>query len=153
MNRSLTLWGIAGAIVGLVVAVALAIAVGLAALVTDASSASWNETTLSWTATGDDSLTGTATTYDIRFAIFPITAANFATATRWLGPPVKIPSPPGTLETVTITGLTPSTTYWFAVKTADEVPNWSGLSNVVTRATTAVPDTIRPAPVTDLRSP
>ena len=34
--------------------------------------------TLIWTAPGDDSLTGTATRYDIRYSLFPITDENFA---------------------------------------------------------------------------
>jgi chitodextrinase len=106
---------------------------------------------LRWTAVGDDSLSGTATTYDIRYSTSLITAANFAGATPWSG--VKTPAPVGTLETLTITGLTPSTTYWFAIKVADEVPNWSAISNVVSKTTLAPPDTTRPAPIITLEAP
>jgi chitodextrinase len=49
-----------------------------------------------------------------------------------------------------VTGLQPSTTYWFAIKTADEVPNWSGISNILSRTTLAAPDAVRPAPVANL---
>jgi phosphodiesterase/alkaline phosphatase D-like protein len=108
----------------------------------------WNSITLSWTTPGDDSLSGTASQFDLRYSLSPITAANFATATRWLAMPA--PLAPGTRQSVIVTGLTPATTYYFAIKTADDVPNWSLISNIVSRATTAAPDSIRPAPVASL---
>jgi phosphodiesterase/alkaline phosphatase D-like protein len=104
-----------------------------------------NSVQLSWTTTGDDSLTGTASQFDLRYATFAITSANFASATRWVGTPT--PGPAGTRHTTTVTGLSPSTTYWFAIKTADDVPNWSAISNIISRATLAAPDTVRPAQV------
>jgi chitodextrinase len=113
----------------------------------DAQVVTWNSVPLSWTAPGDDSLTGTATQYDLRYSTALITAANFDAATPWTGVPV--PGPAGTHQSVIITGLQPSTTYWFAMKTRDEVPNWSVMSNVISRATLAAPDTIRPAQVAD----
>ncbi len=103
----------------------------------------WNSVTLNWTTPGDDSLSGTASQFDLRYATSPITSANFASATRVTGLPA--PAVPGTRQSMLVTGLTPNTTYWFAIKTGDEVPNWSGLSNVVSKATTAAPDTVRPA--------
>jgi phosphodiesterase/alkaline phosphatase D-like protein len=108
----------------------------------------WNSVTLGWTTTGDDSVTGTAAQFDLRYSTSLITASNFASATRWTSMPT--PAAPGTRQTVTVTGLLPATTYYFAIKTADEVPNWSLISNVVSRLTAATPDTIRPAPVTNL---
>src|SRR5262249_53507445 len=54
---------------------------------------------------------------------------------------------PGTHQSATVTGLSPSTTYYFAIKTGDEVPNWAPISNVVTATTTVAPDLIRPAPL------
>jgi PKD repeat protein len=41
------------------------------------------------------------------------------------------PSPnlAGSAEAFVVTGLSPDTTYYFALKTADEVPNWSPISN------------------------
>jgi chitodextrinase len=97
---------------------------------------------LSWTAPGDDSLTGTAAQYDLRYSTSAITAANFSSATR-----VTIPAPaaPGASEGATVTGLQPATTYWFAIKTADDAGNWAGISNVISKATASAPDTIRPA--------
>jgi hypothetical protein len=83
---------------------------------------------LSWTAPGDDGTTGTATTYDIRYRVgVPITEASWATATEVMGEPA--PKPAGSSETFTVTGLSAGTTYYFAIKTADEKPNWSPISN------------------------
>jgi phosphodiesterase/alkaline phosphatase D-like protein len=110
--------------------------------------APWNSVPLSWTTPGDDSLTGTASQFDLRYSTALITATNFGSATRATGLPA--PAAPGTHQSFTVTGLAPNTIYYFAIKTADEVPNWSGLSNVVSRTTTAAPDTIRPAPIANL---
>lgn len=104
----------------------------------------WNSVTLTWTTPGDDNLTGTASQFDIRYSTSPITAANFGSATRWTTG-VPVPAVPGTRQSVTITGLLPSTTYYLAMKTADEVPNWAGISNVASKTTTAAPDVVRPA--------
>ena len=40
------------------------------------------------------------------------------------------PAAAGTSQNMTVSGLTASTTYYFAMKTSDEVPNTSALSNV-----------------------
>jgi len=104
----------------------------------------WNSATLSWTTPGDDGMTGTASQFDIRYSTSPITAANFASAARWTTG-VPVPGLPGTAQNVVVTGLTPSTTYYFAIKTGDEVPNWAGISNVATKTTAVAPDVIRPA--------
>lgn len=106
----------------------------------------WNSVLLTWTTPGDDSLTGTASQFDIRYSTAAITAANFASATRWTSG-VPAPATPGSVQSVRVTGLTPGTTYWFAIKTGDDVPNWSLISNIVQKTTTAVPDTLRPAPI------
>jgi phosphodiesterase/alkaline phosphatase D-like protein len=107
-----------------------------------------NSVQLAWTTPGDDSLTGTASQFDLRYSTSAITAANFASATRWTGTPA--PAAPGTRQSTTVTGLQPSTTYWFAIKTADEVPNWSGISNIISVTTLPPSDTIRPARVASL---
>ena len=116
--------------------------------VADAQTVTWNSVALTWTTPGDDSLSGTASQFDLRYSTTAITAANFAAATRWTGTPA--PGPSGTTQSATVTGLQPSTSYWFAIKTADEVPNWSGISNIISRTTLAGPDAVRPAPVTNL---
>jgi hypothetical protein len=98
---------------------------------------------LRWTAPGDDGTSGRATTYDARYTTAgPLTDATFAAAIRITTP---APGVSGTAEAVTATGLTPGVRYWFALKTADEVPNWSPLSNVVDAVTASTPDTTPPA--------
>ena len=100
---------------------------------------------LIWTAPGDDGSVGTASQYDIRYSISTITDANWASATQVTGEPA--PKTPGSAETFTVTGLQNGTAYYFAIRTADEVPNWSALSNVAQRATL---DQIAPARIDDL---
>lgn len=88
---------------------------------------------LTWTAPGDDGNSGTAAEYDLRYAPFPITEGTFAIAARaWDAP---TPEPAGTPQGHGITGLMACTPYWFALKTRDEVGNWSAMSNVA-QATT-----------------
>lgn len=125
----------------------LAAAIGLAGAA--GAQVTSNSVQLSWTTTGDDSLSGTASQFDLRYSTATITTANFASATRWTGTPA--PGAPGTRQSTTVTGLQPNTTYWFAMKTGDEVPNWSALSNVISRTTLpAAADAVRPAPITTL---
>lgn len=97
----------------------------------------WDSVTLSWTAPGDDGSTGTAQVYDIRYSTSPITSANWASATQVSNEPS--PRPAGSSESFTVTGLIPSTSYYFAVKAADEVGNWSGVSNSPSGTTLAQP--------------
>ena len=104
-----------------------------------------NSVTLTWTAPGDDSLTGNATRYDIRYSTAAITRANFSAAAAVASPPAPVAS--GTSQSFVVTGLQPATTYWFAIKTQDDAGNWSLISNVASKATLAAPDLIRPAPV------
>jgi|GEM_PF-1262444 len=91
---------------------------------------------LTWTAP-EDAGSGAATTYDIRYSTSPITEANFGAATPVSNPPS--PKPAGSTENFTVTGLTPGTTYYFAVRSADFFGNTSTLSNVVTEATNFAP--------------
>jgi len=111
-----------------------------------------NSITLNWTATGDDDgITGTATIYDIRYANTPITGSNFASATQVTGEPA--PQVSGSAQSIIINGLSASSTYYFAMKVADEVPNWSNVSNVVVTKTLYVPpasDVTAPATVNNL---
>ena len=88
---------------------------------------------LSWTAPGDDGSVGTATTYDIRYSTSAISDANWGAATPVTGEPS--PSSAGSSESMTVSSLLPDTTYFFALKTSDEVPNESALSNVPSTTT------------------
>jgi len=118
--------------------------------VTDLHALATTETsiTLGWTAPGDDSTSGTASQYELRYSTSPITALNFSQATLVNGVPA--PGPAGSEDSVTVSGLETGTTYYFALITADEVPNWSGLSNVAAIATSS--DTTAPAAISDLSS-
>jgi len=91
---------------------------------------------LTWTAPGDDGHVGTADEYDIRYSTSMITDANWGSATQCTGEPA--PSVAGSGETFTVRGLASGTTYYFAIKTRDEVPNWSPLSNIVSGRTKEV---------------
>lgn len=103
---------------------------------------------LHWKAPGDDGWTGTAAEYDIRHFNAPITEQNWNQATQVTGEPA--PNPGGQIQEHRIDGLTPSTPYFFAVKTRDEVPNESGVSN--TAIDTTLRDQVPPWPVNDLRT-
>jgi hypothetical protein len=92
---------------------------------------------LDWTTVGDDGSTGTATSYDVRQSTSPITSiGEFQAATPITGT-LPAPALSGLFQTVTVTGLQPGTTYYFAMRVSDEVPNAGALSNVVMATTTA----------------
>ena len=92
---------------------------------------------LTWTASGDDGLTGTATSYDIRYALTAITDdATFNAAMQVKAEPA--PASTGSSESYTVPGLNPESTYHFALKIADNVGNTSTLSNGTSAATGAV---------------
>ena len=99
-----------------------------------AGSPTFNSVTLTWTATGDDGTVGTANFYDVRYSTSLITNENWDTATKTTDEPK--PWPPGSTETFTVTGLSYSTTYYFAMKVIDNVGNPSGLSNFASETTT-----------------
>jgi len=102
--------------------------------------------TLTWTAPGDDGTTGTANLYDIRYSTSTITDVNWDSATQCTDEPA--PQPAGSSETFTVTGLDANTTYYFALKTSDEVPNESPLSNVASNTTKeASPNTMHVASI------
>lgn len=98
--------------------------------------------TLEWTAPGDDGMIGQANTYQIRYSTSPITEQNFSSASLAANPPP--PQPAGSAETFSVTNLQPSTTYFFAIKTADEAGNLSSISNIVTKTTAALPEACVP---------
>lgn len=89
--------------------------------------------TLAWTAPGDDNSTGTATSYDVRYFTSSITDANFSSATQVSSVPA--PKISGSSESLIVSGLSAGTTYYFAIKTSDELPNVSAISNIVSAST------------------
>ncbi len=96
-----------------------------------------NTTTLAWTASGDDSTVGTASSYDIRYSLSPIDEANFDLTTA--AAPSPLPQPSGTAETFQVQGLDFNTTYFFALRVLDERGNASQASNSPTGTTLGVP--------------
>jgi hypothetical protein len=109
------------------------------AAVTDLAAADHrsNSIGLAWTATGDDSTSGTASAYDIRYSMSPIDSGNFDSALEALGEPA--PRPSGEAEFFRVTGLDFNTTYYFAMKARDNWENWSGISNTVSGTTLGIP--------------
>jgi hypothetical protein len=91
-----------------------------------------NDTTsvkLSWMAPGDDGWLGLASQYDIRYSTSPLTDANWNAAT----PAVNsiIPGAPEQMQSGIVSGLPRGHNIYLAMKAGDEVPNYSGISNVV----------------------
>ena len=105
------------------------------AAITDlaASDPTTNSVNLSWTSPGDDGSSGTATAYDARYLTVTITESNWASATQVVGEPS--PSIAGSSESMTVLGLSSDTAYYFAIKTSDEIPNTSIISNVPSATT------------------
>jgi len=97
------------------------------------SAATTHSLTLTWTAPGDDGNNGTAAEYDIRYATSNIDNETWEFAINATGEPA--PGPAGSNETFVVGGLTPATTYYFALKTIDNAGNPSDLSNIAHRAT------------------
>lgn len=90
---------------------------------------------LQWTATGDDDLVGTAAGYELRYRAGGIDESLWEVAV-----PVEdlaTPSAPGSLEQAEVYGLSPETSYAFALKVVDDEGNRSALSNVETVFTPA----------------
>jgi hypothetical protein len=108
---------------------------------------------LAWSATGDDSLSGTADHYLVR----RLAGRDIASESDWAqATPVAgdIPSPgaPGTRQEMRVDGLNASSTYGFAVRVVDEADNLSALSNPLLVTTLPPSDTTYPSPIRDLRA-
>ncbi|MBD3287332.1 hypothetical protein GF337_00875, partial [candidate division KSB1 bacterium] len=101
----------------------------------NATSATSTSITLNWTAPGDDGIEGRASYYDIRYSENMIDDSNWDQAT--VAPGLPVPSAPNTAENFVLAGLSPATDYYFAVKTADDAFNWSGLSNIKQASTSS----------------
>ena len=85
---------------------------------------------LSWTAPGDDGTIGTASSYHVRTSTYPIlTEEDWEDAAGKAGEP--IPSPYGTPEEMTITGLNPGTYIYATIRARDDFFNWSPLGNCI----------------------
>src|SRR5262249_30650270 len=88
------------------------------------------EIRLTWTAPGDDGSSGTASAYIVKVSHSGLTAGNFDAAAdldRWITEPPPLPG--ASAETLFVFGLNPDSTWHFALKATDEVPNTSAISN------------------------
>ncbi len=98
---------------------------------------------LTWSAPGDDNNTGFASSYELKYSTASL--ANNATeaqadswwalATGVTGEPA--PRQAGTVENLTLAGLSASTRYYVAIRSVDEVGNISSTSNIASFVTSA----------------
>lgn len=87
--------------------------------------------TISWTAPGDDSTAGRATSYDLRYSTEEFDWDHFDSATQVADVPE--PKTAGETETLTITGLAAETEYYIALEGVDEEGNHGVMSNMVSQ--------------------
>lgn len=93
---------------------------------------------LGWTAPNDPPGGDPAAGYDIRYSTDPIeNDSDFENAQQLDDPPT--PSEPGEPDSASVSGLTPDTEYFFAIKSSDFAGNTSDLSNVPSATTDAAP--------------
>jgi chitodextrinase len=97
------------------------------------------EARLTWTAVGDDSLAGQASSYDLRWSRSPISGANWIQATRLT---TFAPLPSGSPENRVFGWLPAGETCYFALRARDLAGNESALSNLASVALPA--DTVAP---------
>jgi len=110
------------------------------ALLAAALTPSWagaDSVALTWTATGDDGSAGRASSYDIRYSETPVASdtSTWWSSATFIGS-LPAPAASGTRESLIVTGLAADKTYYFILRAADEIPNWSGFSNVAIKQTT-----------------
>ena len=95
---------------------------------------------LRWTAPGDDGMTGLANQYQIAYSESPVTG----NPDTWWNNAIQVGAPPapltpGTRHTFEVANLDSGKTYYFVLRTADEVPNWSEYSNTAVKSTIIIP--------------
>jgi WD40-like Beta Propeller Repeat/Fibronectin type III domain len=110
------------------------------------SDSTYATATLIWTSPGDDGADGQAFQYDVRYSTELFSESWWDSATACTTPPV--PKAAGEAETLLVSGLDDGL-WHFGVRTADEVPNWSEISNIVS---VTHEDNIPPADITDLEA-
>ena len=108
------------------------------------------EVRLTWTASGDNGSTGTATSYLVRYSASAISNDTAWSSATPVGSGVPTPQIAGSSEQMIVTGLTGGTTYYFAIRARDEIPNLGGLSNSPSGVAAAVVDTTPPSSITNL---
>jgi len=84
------------------------------------------DVTVGFIAPGDDGIMGKVTSYDVRYlANEPVTDANFDQARTFTG--TIVPTDPGTLQTIDVTGLLPETEYYIGIRANDNCHNSSNV--------------------------
>jgi hypothetical protein len=85
---------------------------------------------LTWSAPAEDASTGTGTvaSYLVRYSLNPINDANWGAASA-VTSGLPAAGVPGASQQMTVSGLVPGVTYYFAVRAQDEEPNLGGMSN------------------------
>lgn len=86
--------------------------------------------TVAWSLAGDDTIYGSAASYDVRYHTEPLTPANWAAAVPVSGPAGTHPNP--AKRTLEISGLAAGVAVHVGVKAIDDAGNTSALSNVIT---------------------
>jgi subtilisin family serine protease len=89
---------------------------------------------LSFTSTGDDGNSGTASCYEIRYSTSPIDSETDWNNSNNIFLDTD-PKSPGNSKLLTVKGLEPETTYHFAAKVGDNYANFSPISNTVSGTT------------------
>jgi hypothetical protein len=92
-----------------------------------AAPASNGRVTLTWTASGDDHSNGSASSYDLRYALDPLQESNWSDAVRIGNTPD--PAAAGEGESFTISDI-PGGVVYFALKSIDDGANESAISNL-----------------------
>ena len=104
----------------------------------DTEATTTDSITIIWTSPGDDDNTGTAYLYDIRYlSNEALSESNWDTASQAQLEP--LPQIAGSSETFIVTNLIPDTTYYFGLKTSDEVGNYAEISNIASETTDQPP--------------
>lgn len=97
---------------------------------------------LGWTASGDDGAVGTVTQYELRYSTSPLSEANFHLAAAAAELPV--PAPSGWPQSYLLSGLTPGTTYYVALRAIDRVGTYSTLATFGPISTSPASATVVP---------
>lgn len=94
-------------------------------------------------------MSGTATSYALKYSTSAaITEATWPSATSYSGS-LPTPAPAGTAESMVVSGLNPSTAYWFSLKAFDEAWNYSmsnSASGITASGTAGATTTLPAAP-------
>jgi hypothetical protein len=107
--------------------------------VTDLAAATSTSTSidLSWTAPGNDGSSGTAASYDIRYAGRRVRIRKWSVANAADGEPTPLEA--GTPQSFTVSGLGCGRIYFFALRTISQAGEFSKMSNIAQGRTMACP--------------